>query len=240
VASDARQPSAAVSLVPEVFHILRTHTLHAMREAKAKNLLITSAMPGEGKSTIAANLAFAVAQTDRRVWLVDCDLRHPMFASLFPEARSGGLPALLTGHAAIGDIVRATRQPHLECVVGGSEARDPSELLDTQLMTQFLHQARESADVVILDCPALLAAVDAEVIALQADAVVIVVQLGKTDRHALARSRQSLERLGVHVIGAVLNETTSVRPATDDGRPTNVFHHLTKALRASSHVHLKA
>ena len=238
--SDARAQTPALSLVPAAFRVLRTHALQAMREANAKSLLVTSAMPGEGKSTIAANLALAVAQTDRRVWLVDCDLRRPVLNRLFSEARSEGLSSFLTGRATIEDIVRRTRHLRLDCVVAGSEVPDPTELLDTQRMTQFLHQARDSADVVILDGGALLAAADAEVIGLQADAVTVVVQLGKTDRRALARSRQDLARLGVHVIGVVLNEGKLVTSATDDSRISKMFDHVMKALRARGNFHLPA
>lgn len=196
----------ATSAAVETLRVLRTHMLQAMRAAGFKRVVITSASPHEGKTTVASSLAIAAAQTDRRVWLVDCNLRHPTLHRLFPEAQSAGLSAFLQGRAAVDEIVRPTRQPRLDCVVGGQDIPDPSELLDSQLMTGFLDQARDWADVVLLDCPAIAPVTDAEVVGLRAEGAIMVVEIGKTDRLALAQARQRLDGLGIPLLGAVLNQ----------------------------------
>ena len=192
------------SEVSEAFRILRTHVLRAMEGARSKCLLVTSAAPGQGRSVVAANLAVTMAQTDRRVWLVECDLRHPTMSRFFPEADSPGLSALLSGRTVADEVVRGTAQPGLQCVVGGAGVPDPTELLDTQLMRQFLAQARDRADVVLLDCPALGPTADAEVLGLRSDGVILVVEIGKAIRPALTRTQHRLRSLGIPVIGAVL------------------------------------
>jgi polysaccharide biosynthesis transport protein len=204
---------APTSRTAEECRILRTHVLQAMHRAGAKCLAITSAGPGEGKSTVVASIAIAVAQTDRQVWLLDCNLRDPALDRLFPEALSGGLSACLAGHTSLDDVVRATHQPRLGCVVSGPLVPDPTQLLDTQLMTGILDQARERADVVLLDLPAIDAVTDAEIVAVRSDAALFVVQLNKTDARALARARQRLADLGVRVLGAVVNHAAPPQPA---------------------------
>lgn len=195
----------------EDFRGLRTRVLRAMRAAGHKCLLLTSATPDEGKSTVAANLAVAIAQSDRPVWLLDCDLRLPALKVLFPEAESSGLSALLSGRAALRGIVRPTAQPHLDCIVGGPGVPNAAELLDTQLMAGLLNSARGEAEVVLLDTPALLSVADAEVLGPYTDGALLVVRAGRTDRTALVHARQRLDQAGVRLIGIVYNN--SGRPA---------------------------
>ena len=199
------QDSDRTSNAAEAFRVLRTHILSGMRDARSKCLLVTSAQPREGKSTVTANLAISLAQTNRRVWLVDCDLRHPTVNRTFPEADSRGLSALLAGRAAVDSVLRPTTQANLECVVSGPTVPDPAELLGSKSMVQFVAQARDKADVILLDSPAVLTVIDAEVIGSQADGAVLVAQVGKTDRRDLAQTRQRLGQAGVRVIGVVLN-----------------------------------
>jgi capsular exopolysaccharide synthesis family protein len=189
----------------EAFRSLRAHILGAMAKAQYKCLLITSAQRHEGKSTIVANLGIAVAQTDRRVLLVDCDLRRPTLRRLFPGADSPGLSGVLAGKADVGDVVRSTPHARLKCVDSGPAVHNPSELLDTKRMSEVMAQIRDQADLILLDSPAVLPVADAEVAGLQADGAIVVVRVGKTDRRALAEVRHRLDRVGVRVIGSVLN-----------------------------------
>ena len=203
----------------EAFRVVRTHLLGAVRDVQSVRVLFTSALPREGKSTVVANLALAVAQTDRRVWLIDGNLRHPALHQLFPQAQSRGLSGLLTGRAEIDDVVRPTVHPRLQCVVSGPAVPDPTELLDTKRMAQFIDQARDRADVIFIDTPPVLPVADAEVLGCHADGAIIVVLAEKTDRRALAQARQRLERSGVQIIGAILNQCDSRSPWAATGRP---------------------
>ncbi len=206
------------SVPAETFRVLRTHVLASMPRAGSKCLLITSALPREGKSTVAANLAITLAQTGCHVLLVDCDLRRPAIGSLFPEAQSQGLSALLAGQVTVDRVVRPTAQPHLSCVTSGSAVPNPAELLDANTMAQFITEARAQADVIVLDSPAVLPVTDAQLLGGHADAVLVVVRMGQTERRALVALRQRLERVGMRVLGVVLN---NVAPGEQDGYKLN-------------------
>jgi len=191
----------------EAFRGLRARVLGVMRAAGHKCLLITSALPDEGRSTVAANLAVAIARSDRSVWLMDCDLRHPALKDLFPEADSPGLAGLLSGQAVIDNVVQPTVQPHLKCIVSGPAVSTAAELLDTQLMAGLVTSARGLADVIVLDSPALLSVADAEVLGLYVDGAVMVVRAGRADRHAIVEARERLEQARVRLVGVVFNDS---------------------------------
>ena len=207
----------------EAYRALRTHVLSSLSDAKdaCQCLLITSALPGEGKSTIAANLALALTRTNRQVWLLDCDLRHSSLSGLFPEAASPGLATFLTGSADVDDTLRSVGHPGLSFVGSGPSVANPAELLGVQRMARLMVAARARADVVLLDTPAILPVADAEVVGSLVDGVVVVVKVGKTDHRALTQARQQLDRLGVPVVGAVLNFV----PAENRGRYYNTHYH---------------
>ena len=205
-ASDRRSPTA------EAYRALRTHVLFSIPDVERKRLLVTSALPREGKSTISANLAAAIARTDRRVWLVDGDLRRPALGRWFGEADSPGLAALLAGQAEVDSVVRPAGEPNLWYLGSGPIAPNPAELLGSQRMARLMERARTDADVVLVDSPPMLPVTDAEVLAAQAvDGVILVVRAGSTSRRALAYVRKRLERVGAKLVGAVLNRVPDRR-----------------------------
>ena len=193
------------SALREAYRTLRTHVLTALPGSSRNCLLVTSALPDEGKSTVAVNLALALAQADRHVWLVDCDLRRSRLSRLFPEAESPGLAAFLTGHTAAAGVVRPTSHAGLSFVASGPTASNAAELLDSPRLARFIEEARAGADVVLLDSPAVMPASDAEEIGRRVDGVLLVVRAGKTDRSALVEVRHRMERVGARIVGAVLN-----------------------------------
>jgi capsular exopolysaccharide synthesis family protein len=193
------------SALSEACRTLRTHVLSALPGSRHNCLLVTSALPDEGKSTVAVNLALALAHADRHVWLVDCDLRRSRLSQLFPEAESPGLAAFLTGDAVAAGVVRPTSHPGLSFVASGPTASNAAELLDSPRLARFIEEARTGADVVLLDSPAVMPATDAEEIGRRVDGVLLVVRAGKTDRSALVEVRHRMERVGARIVGAVLN-----------------------------------
>jgi tyrosine-protein kinase Etk/Wzc len=199
-ATDRRSSTA------EAYRGLRTHVLFSMPDVESKRLLVTSAFPREGKSTIAANLAVAIARTDRRVWLIDSDMRRPALWRWFEGAGSAGLAGMLAGQADVDTVVRQTAEPNLWYVEAGPSAPNPAELLGSQRMARLMERAQAEADVVLMDSPPILPVTDAEVVAAQAvDGVLLVVRAGQTSKRALALARKRLERVGAKLVGAVLN-----------------------------------
>lgn len=196
----------------EAYRALRLHVLSALPNGRGSCLLVTSPRPGEGKSTTAGNLALALARAGRRVWLVDCNLRHSSLAESFPEVASAGLGAFLQGKAEVDDVVRPTRRPGLWFAPLGADLSGPLELLGDERMARFLTTARTRADVVLLDGPAILPVVDTEVLGSRVDGVLLVVRAGQTDCRVLDDAQHRVQRLGARVVGAVLN---AVPPGQD-------------------------
>jgi capsular exopolysaccharide synthesis family protein len=193
------------SALTEACRTLRTHVLSALPGAQGNCLLVTSALPDEGKSTVAVNLALALANADRHVWLVDCDLRRSRLSKIFPEAESPGLAAVLAGYARAADVVRPTNHAGLFFIASGLTAPDAAELLDAPHLVRFIDEARAAAQIVLMDSPAVMPATDAEEAGRRADGVLLVVRVGKTDRSALVEVRHRMERVGARIVGAVLN-----------------------------------
>lgn len=196
----------------EAYRDLWAQLSFTVPQFRRKCLVVTSALPGEGKSTVVANLALAFARAACRVWLVDADLRNPTLARLFPETHTSGLTGFLSGRGQVKDIVRpTTAESNLAVVAGGPPVVNSTELLSSQQWTHLVEQARAAADVVLIDTPPALPVADAEVVGSQADGALLVVRLGKTDRRSLTQAHQRLQRAGVEVAGAIVNFV----PATD-------------------------
>jgi succinoglycan biosynthesis transport protein ExoP len=176
---------------------------HEARSAPVHTLVVTSSVPGEGKSTVAAALASAIARLDARVLLVDADLRHPTVASLFGLEQKPGLAELLRGEAEFPEAVSSIRNVPGLYVVPTSGIVDTGDLLARNLHS-VLQRARSGFDVVIVDSPPLLAGDDSGTIATQADAVLLVVANGVETRR-LGEAARILDNVGVRVIGALLN-----------------------------------
>jgi len=205
----AKQSLDLRSSTVEIFRLLRTRILRIMHDSTVHCVLVTSVAPQEGKSVVAAHLAVAIATLGLRVWLVDCNPRHPTLGSFFPEADSPGLFAFLGGEETIDSVVRETAYPGLQCVLAGPVAPNSAEQLGASTMLQFLSQARERADVVVLDGPAFQHNADAEILGPLADVTVVVAQSKRTNRDALASTCVDLQRSGGRVAGVVLNRAAN-------------------------------
>ncbi len=188
----------------EALRLLRTHVLMTAG-GTGRCVLVTSALPREGKSTVAANLAVAISRMTRQVLLVNGDLRHPSLGALFPDSTSPGLAYFLTADVAAGAVVRSTVEPYLAYADSGAPPINPAELLSGPRAGRLITEAREHAEVVLIDSPPLLTVTDAELLARHADACLLVVRVGQTTRRALREARQRLERAGIPLAGVVLN-----------------------------------
>ncbi len=193
------------SVFAESFRTLRTGVLYSAPEGSLRTLLVTSPEPEDGKSTVAANLALALARSGRRVVLVDADLRRPSLLEALQPPQPFGLSDHLVGEVRLEDAVQPTRYPDLHFVPAGRTAPNPAELLGSERMREFLRTLRERFDVVVLDSPPVLAVTDAAVLARDADGVVLVVNPQTTHREAALRARRQLESLGARVLGFVFN-----------------------------------
>ncbi|HVG27472.1 MAG TPA: polysaccharide biosynthesis tyrosine autokinase [Acidobacteriaceae bacterium] len=195
-----------MSQFSEAFRALRTSLLLAVPGREPKVMLLTSATPGEGKTTVAMNLACVLSQRDVRVLLIDADLRRPTVHHRFSINGKVGLSSVLTGSATLEEAVqRVPEVPLLDILVSGPVPPFPTEMLGSQVMHQLLERCRGIYTHIVLDSPPLLSITDSVVLSREADAVVLVVRQGKSNKHAVRRARDLLLRSGTRVTGTALN-----------------------------------
>ena len=204
--------NAMQSSASESFRTLRTNLMFSQAVRAMRTLVITSASPGEGKTTTASNLAVSFAQQGMRVLLADCDLRRATVHRLFSIPREPGLTDLVLGYETEEAVTRATSVSGLYVIPAGKLPPNPSELLAGEGMRRSLAALTEGYDVIIIDTPPLLAASDAAIIATLADGVIMVIRAGRTDIAAALQSTQQLNAVGARVVGAVLNDPDAQVP----------------------------
>lgn len=197
------------SPVAEAFRALRTNLEFASVDEPLRSLLVTSAIPGEGKSTISANIAVAFAQAGRRVILLDADMRRPSIHRLFELPNAYGLTTLLRAEeTAISSVAHRTEEPNLRVITTGPLPPNPAELLGSQRMREVLDRLSAEAEMIIVDSPPLHAVTDAAVLASALGGTLLVIHAGRTRRAAVRQAKEALDRVSAHVVGVVLNRLT--------------------------------
>jgi capsular exopolysaccharide synthesis family protein len=196
----------------EAFRMLRTNLLFSQSVGGLKTIVVTSATPGEGKTTTSANLAATFAQQGMRALLVDCDLRRARLHRMFGIDLAPGLTEMILGHNPAQEMVRPTDVPGLWVLPAGTLPPNPAELLGGSRMKRALQLLSEQYDVVVLDTPPLMAAADAAILGAGVDGVVLVVRAGQTERGAAQFAMQQLHGVGARVLGAVLNDPDAQVP----------------------------
>ena len=198
------------SHVAEAFRSLRTSIQFASVDLPLSSLLITSPMLGDGKTTIASNLAIVIAQSGQKVILIDADLRRPRLHTLFALRNRPGLSRMFVQNdLPFSEVLQPTEVPGLSVIPAGYLPPNPLELVGSERMMEVLMQARDMADMVIIDAPPITAVSDAVVLSKRVDAVLLVISVGKTQIEASLETMDQLNRAGARVIGAVLNDKKS-------------------------------
>lgn len=197
------------AITSEAFRTLRTNLQFTSPDRELKTILITSVGPGEGKSTISANLAAAWARSGARVVLLSCDLRRPVLHHIFGVRNTQGLTGHLTGQAALDEVIIKTNVPGLDFIPAGPIPPNPAELLQSKAMTKCLQELRERYDVVICDGAPVIAVTDAAVVASQTDGTVLVIEVGDTPKEAAVHAKELLERAKANILGVVLNKVNT-------------------------------
>ncbi len=198
----SHQPRSPVS---EAFRSLRTNLEFSSVQKPIRTIIVTSPSPAEGKTTIAVNLAAIYAQSGKRVALVDADMRHPCVHRLLGLPNRDGLSDLFRTGESVQSVSRTKLElPHLMVITSGSLPPNPAELLGSERMSQILDELRELVDVIVIDTPPSLVA-DAQILSGKVDAVLLVVQPGKTQAETALASMEIYKRAGARVIGTVVN-----------------------------------
>jgi capsular exopolysaccharide synthesis family protein len=189
----------------ESFRQLRTNLQFANISGRAATVLVTSSLPGEGKSTTATNLAIALAEAGQSVCLIDADLRRPMVGEYLGLDRSAGLTTALVGTADVNDLLQPWGGDNLFVLTSGQIPPNPSELLGSDAMENLIVKLEGVFDTVVVDAPPLLAVTDAAVLAQHVGGVVLVVSAGKCNQQELAKSIAALSMVKANLLGVVLN-----------------------------------
>jgi non-specific protein-tyrosine kinase len=194
------------SSVAESFRALRTNLEFTGIDAPVTTILVTSAMPREGKTTVATNLAVAFAQAGHRTVLVDADLRRPEVHKFFSLDNRRGLTSILrSDDVGIADVALGTEDANLRIVTSGPPPPNPAELIASTRMTVILERLKLSAEVVIIDSPPVNLVTDAAILVRHVDGAVLVVDAGRTSRSAARRATDALVLVGGRVLGAAMN-----------------------------------
>ena len=198
--------SSPRSQFAEAFRALRTSLLLSVAGHEPKTILLSSATPAEGKTTVSINLACVLAQRGVRVLLIDADLRRPSVHHRFGLQAKLGLTSVLTGSTPLAAAVQSIPElPTLDILVSGPVPPFPTELLGSDAMRHVLEQARETYTHIVMDSPPLLSVTDSVVLSREADAIILIVRQGKSSKHAVRRARDLLQRAGTRVTGIAFN-----------------------------------
>jgi capsular exopolysaccharide synthesis family protein len=191
------------SSISEASRSIRTNVLFSRPENVPKKILITSTTSGEGKSTIASNLALVLAQGGSRVLLMEADLRRPGIAEWMDVEPTPGLTEYLTGEA--GECLKATPFDNLYCVPAGRVHSNPTDLLGSLRMDDYLRTLSNHFDFIILDGPPILGLADSMILSSKVDGVLLVVKAGSTEKEAAGETVKRLRTINAPLIGSILN-----------------------------------
>ena len=194
------------SLVSESYRTIRMGLKFAASQKPLRTVLVTSAVPGEGKTTTAANLAVMLANMGDKVLLVDADLRRPAIHKRFGLDNSTGLGSVVLGQAELSSAVRsAAGQPNLSVLTAGPSFPNPAEVLSSERARQVLASLRDRYDLILMDSPPVMSVTDPLILSEMSDGVIIVAKGGATSRVAVRQACQSLEKINSAIIGVVMN-----------------------------------
>lgn len=193
------------SPVAEAYRTVRTNLSFSRPDNPPRTILVTSAVPQEGKTTTTANLAITLAQMGGKTLIVDSDLRRPAIRKVFNLESKEGLTDYLIGKGALDALIRTTDIPNLFILPAGQIPPNPSEVLGSQRMKELVAELSRRFEMVFFDSPPVVAVTDAAVLSRNTDGVVLVVQSGATDREAVARAKTLLGNVQANLLGLVLN-----------------------------------
>lgn len=198
------------SIAAESYRTLRTNIQYSSFDKEYRVIMVTSSEPGEGKSTTAGNLALCLAQGDKKVILVDCDLRKPSLHKKFKVSNIIGLSDVIIGKE---ELVTAFHRYNKNLVIltSGKIPPNPSEMLSSKTMTVLLEELKNNFDYIILDTPPVQAVTDSQILSTKSDGTIIVVKAERTKKDSVENSINLLKKVNANIIGTVLNGVDNSR-----------------------------
>ncbi len=195
------------SRAAEAFRTLRTNIQFSGLDDSLSSIVVTSSAPSEGKSTVLINLAITIAQSGKKVLVIDCDLRRPTVHKKLGLPNAEGLTNLLIqDKESFDEVVLTTKVPNLSALTSGPTPPNPAELLGTKRMKSIIRQLTGSFDMVLIDAPPVIAVTDAQILATIAEGTLIVTSYGATEKFGLVKTKELLDKVGAKVLGVVINK----------------------------------
>ncbi|CEG22100.1 Tyrosine-protein kinase YwqD [Planococcus massiliensis] len=199
------------SFVSEQFRNVRTNIHFSTPDKEIRSLAITSAAPGEGKSTAAANLAVVFAQEGKKVLLIDGDMRKPTMHHTFEIRNTVGLSSVLTRRLPVEAAIKKGPISGLHLLTCGPIPPNPAELLASETMAQLIQHLGKSYDLVIFDSPPILSVADGKLIADHCEGTVLIINSGTTEKRGALKAKEMIEMTSSKLLGIVLNNFTSTK-----------------------------
>lgn len=193
--------------ISEAFRNMRTNITFSDIDEELKVLTVTSVGKGEGKSTIMANYAVALAQSRKKVLLIDCDLRRPRLHRLFEQPNKRGLTNILLRESEAVNTIQSTEVENLFLITSGPIPPNPSEILASKRLGALIQELKQTFDYILIDAPPVGVVTDAAVLSQVTDGYILVAAIDVTNREGLKVALSTLENVNANIIGVVVNNT---------------------------------
>nr|WP_207205194.1 CpsD/CapB family tyrosine-protein kinase [Peribacillus sp. TH16] len=193
------------SPITEQYRLIRTNIQFSSVDKEIKTIVVTSAEPNDGKSTTAANLAIVLAQEEKKVLLVDADLRKPSIHYAFNLSNIHGLTSVLTKKIDLRKTISNSNVSNLDVLTSGPIPPNPSELLNSKAIETAINELKGIYDYIIFDTPPVLVVTDSQIVANKCDGVIMVVASGKTNKQSAVKAKELIEKTNTALLGVVLN-----------------------------------
>ncbi|AGK95911.1 CpsD/CapB family tyrosine-protein kinase [Clostridium pasteurianum] len=194
------------SPISEAYRTLRTNIQFSSFDNKLDTILVTSSGPNEGKTVTSSNLALSMAEIGKKVLLIDCDLRKPSIHKKFNLSNNKGLSNLLIGQLKFDEVAQKYND-NMCILTSGTVPPNPSEMLGSKKMGQFLDEAKKIFDFIILDTPPVVAVTDAQLLSTMVGGVLLVVAAGQAEISAVEKAKELLNNVKANIVGVVLNKS---------------------------------
>lgn len=194
------------SRTAEAFRTLRTNIQFSSLDKELQTIAVTSSGSGEGKSTVIANLAITMAESGKKVILVDCDLRKPSIHKKMGISNALGLTNVLVQDVKKEDCMVKTEVDNLLILTSGPIPPNPAELLGSKKMRAFIEALKDEFDLILIDAPPVLAVTDAQILSTVVDGVIFVASYGEAQKNAIVDAKQLIDKVGGKILGVVFNK----------------------------------
>lgn len=194
------------SNISEAYRTIRTGIEFSNLDKDLKVICMTSSKQNEGKTTVLSNLGVSFAKIDKKVLLIDADLRNPSISKMFDTSNSQGLMDILLGKRNIQDCIKKTKQENLYILTGGTIPPNPAEVLSSKKMSEFIESIKDEYDYIFIDSPPVGVVSDASIISAYSDGVIFVVGANEVDSNLAKIAKERLDSVKANIVGVILNK----------------------------------